>query len=393
MHIAYVNYGSQSGVTGSVTRELAALGHTVTPLDPTDVFALRDKETRRPRPTVPVLTHLAASFLHHGRNFLDYRLVTDYAFRAHSRRVGEMLLKLRRTPDLVLQNGALFAPGEPPPFPYVMLLDNTCMLAQQQPAVPAAGLARHFEYGRDWLERERRAYAGARAIATFSEVVKQSLTGDYKIPARKIHVIGAGANIHPDVPVRRDDGQTLLFVGKDGWNRKGGPILLEAFTRLRRERPGLRLVLAGPTERIDLPEGAVNLGVVPLQKVEELLAEATVFVLPTLREPYGIAFLDAMMAETACVGTQVAAVPEILGETGLCVPPADAAALAAAIDRLLSDEKLRVSMARAGRVRALSKGLLWPQVAERLAKVMEDACVQVPTPPAHIEGGHNIAEG
>src|SRR6266404_4412889 len=117
MRIAYVNYGSQSGVTPNVTNALFALGH-----------------------------------------------------------------------EVVLQNGALFAPGRPPPFPYVLLLDNTCLLSERQAAIagPAADIYRDF--ARSWIDRERETYQRATAIATFSKIVSDSVVDDYGIDAARVHV-------------------------------------------------------------------------------------------------------------------------------------------------------------------------------------------------------------
>src|SRR5439155_1385250 len=117
---------------------LSALGHRMVPVDPTGILALRDPRTRLPRPTPRVLLSLAASALRHGPQLIHHRLNTVYAFDQHSRRAGELLEALTEPPDVVLQNGALFAPGRPPRFPYVLLLDNTCLLAQRQPPVPEA---------------------------------------------------------------------------------------------------------------------------------------------------------------------------------------------------------------------------------------------------------------
>jgi starch synthase len=371
MRVAYVNYGHQSGVTPNVTRALAALGHELVTVDPTSVLALRDPRTRLPRPTPRVLLSIAASAVRHGPQLMHHRWNTVYAFDQHSRRAGELLEALDPRPDVVLQNGALFAPGRRPRFPYVLLLDNTCRLAERQPPVPQADIGAHIEFGRAWLERERETYRRAMAIATFSAVVRDSLLEDYGVDPAAVHVVGAGANVVPRAePRREDDGNTLLFVGKDGWRRKGGPVLMEAFSILRRARPQLRLLLAGPTEPLDLPAGVTNLGLVPFESVERLLSEATLFVLPTLREPFGIAFLDAMLCKVPCIGTQVGAVAEILGEAGICVPPANAQALATAMADLLDDAPRRAAMGEAGRRRVLERGYLWPQVGKKLSDIL-----------------------
>jgi glycosyltransferase involved in cell wall biosynthesis len=372
-HVAYVNYGPQSGVTPSVRRELAALGHSLTLLDPTEVLDHRDRRTRQLRPTPRVLYSFAAGVLRFGPQVMHHRWNTIFAFEQHTRSAAKLLSSLPVPPDVVLQNGGIFSPGRPAPYPYVLLLDNTCRLAERQPPIPEARIGKHVEFGKAWYERERDTYLRASGIAAFSGVVRDSLVEDYGIDPSAIVVTGAGANIAPEPrPVRRDDGRTLLFVGRD-FRRKGGAVLLRAFRKLREARPDLRLLVAGPEELLDPGEGVTNLGDVPFERVRQLLSEATLFVLPTLREPFGIAYLDAMLCEVPCVGTSVGVVPEILGDTGLVVPPADPDALAQAIAALLDDPGRRRALGTAGRRRVIEAGYLWPDVARRLSDLLEAA--------------------
>jgi glycosyltransferase involved in cell wall biosynthesis len=176
--------------------------------------------------------------------------------------------------------------------------------------------------------------------------------------------------VFPVVATRRDDGRTLLFLGKD-FRRNGVPILLDACARLRRRRPRARLLVAGPREVPPLPEGAFHLGPVATEELPALLAQATALALPTLREPFGIAFLDAMACGVPCVGTRVEAVPEIVaeGETGLLVPPGDAVALAGALERLLDDPLGARAMGARGRARVAER-FTWARVAARLERAL-----------------------
>ena len=117
MRIAYANYGSQSGVTPNVTNALFALGHEVIRVDPTGVLALRDPRTRRPRPTPRVLLSIAASALRFGPQAVPRRWNTVYAFDQHTRQAEALLGRMTPGPDVVLQNGALFADRlELPPY-------------------------------------------------------------------------------------------------------------------------------------------------------------------------------------------------------------------------------------------------------------------------------------
>jgi glycosyltransferase involved in cell wall biosynthesis len=379
LSIAYVHYGAQSGVTAAVAGALSARGHALREVSAAEELLLRDPLTGRPRLTAPVLLHLLAA-ARFGRLALRHRWNTGYAWGRHTAAAGARLAALDPPPDIVLQNGALFAPGAPPPLPYVLLLDHTRALAMRGPAWPRCALGPPVDYGAGWRRRETAVYQGARAIATFSRNVARSLADDYGIPAARIAVVGAGANVFPDEAPRLDDGRTIVFVGKD-FERKGGPVLLEAFVRLRRAHPKARLLVTGPPAgaRLALPEGAYHLGPVPTDELPEILSQASVFCLPTLREPFGIAYLDAMACGLPCVGTRIEAVPEIVqdGETGLLVPPGDAVALGAALGRLLADPLRARRMGARGRARVAER-FRWSHAAERLEVVLRSAAGLAP---------------
>ncbi len=375
LSIAYVHYGVQSGVTPAVARALLDRGHDVRLVAATGALEPRDQVTRRLRPSPQVAVHLALAALRFGRRAIAHRWNTGFAFDAHARRAGEALAALRPEPDLVLQNGALFSPGFPPRFPYALLLDHTRALAEASPAWPSAGLRPPLEYGHAWFAREAALYRGAAALACFSVNVARSLVRDYGADPARVAVVGGGANVFREKAPRRDDGRTIAFVGRD-FARKGGPVLLEAFARVRRAHPKARLLVAGAVAppRASIPPGVFFLGGISLAELPAFLSQATVFALPTLREPFGIAFLDAMACGVPCVGTRVEAVPEIVrdGETGLLVPPGDPVGLALALERLLDDPVLARAMGARGRARVFA-GALWSHVAARLERVLEGA--------------------
>lgn len=202
-------------------------------------------------------------------------------------------------------------------------------------------------------------------LATFSENTARSLVDDYGIPRQRIAVVGAGANVFPEAVPRLDDGRTVLFVGRD-FARKGGPILLDAFVRLRRVHPKARLLVAGPVRPPPLPENAFHLGAVEPSELPALLSQASVFCLPTLREPFGLALLDAMACGVPCVSTRIEAVPEIVseGETGLLVPPGDPVAADRSPGAAPLPARAGAEMGARGRERVAAR-FRWEQVAQR----------------------------
>lgn len=372
LEIAYLNYGEQSGVTPQMTNALEARGHRVASLCVAGPLELRDSAGKR-RLSTQFALHLAVSSLRFGRQAFAHRWNTTFAFDVHSRHAGSQIAALPRRPDVVLQNGALFAPGLPPSTDYVLLLDHTHQLSLEHTAAPGETAAQPIDYGPGWRSRETDTYRGARALATFSRRVAESLQRDYGVQGHRIHVVGAGANVFPETVERCDDGRTLLFVGKD-FRRKGGDVLVRAFERVRQRHRDVRLVVVGPKETLSLPAGVVQLGTVSVERMANLFATSTIFVLPTLREPFGLAFLDAMACGLPCVGTTVEAVPEIIQhhETGLLVPPRDDEALAAALCSLLEDPSRAQAFGRAGRARVESR-FRWSHAAERL-----EACLRAP---------------
>jgi glycosyltransferase involved in cell wall biosynthesis len=86
-------------------------------------------------------------------------------------------------------------------------------------------------------------------------------------------------------------------------------------------------------------------------QIIEAMRDVEIFVLASLAEPLGVAYMEAMAMEVATIGTAAGGVGEIIipGENGLLVPPNDPEALAAAIRGLMQDSAYRQRLGRAGR--------------------------------------------
>jgi starch synthase len=231
-----------------------------------------------------------------------------------------------------------------------------------------------------WYERERVQYTRAEHIFAFSEATRRSLIEDYAVPAARVTVVGAGANITsmPEISQRAspDEPPTILFVGND-FVRKGGPELLEAFGRVRDVVPDARLVVVGTPHAIPAQDGVVVLGRVrDRSALEALYLQASVFCLPTHFEPFGLALLEAMASGLACVTTDACA--EIVdAEIGYVVPPGDVDALTDALVAALTDRDGTARRGAAGRER-VERHYRWEQVVERMAPVLEQQLRSAP---------------
>jgi starch synthase len=122
--------------------------------------------------------------------------------------------------------------------------------------------------------------------------------------------------------------------------------------------------------------------VIPRAELIQVFTNATVFVCPSVYEPFGLVNVEAMACGTAVVASAIGGIPEIVvdGETGLLVPfeaavgghPADsgrfASDLAGAINQLLADPEAARAMGAAGRARVLER-FSWPAIAARTMDV------------------------
>lgn len=226
-----------------------------------------------------------------------------------------------------------------------------------------------------WYDRERRAYAGARHLFAFSEATRDSLVGHYDVPAGRVSVVGAGINLRslPEPGQVRGDGPpTVLMIGND-FERKGGPALLHAFAQVRAQLPDARLVLVGTPPALAPQPGVEVLGRIhDRARVQALYAQASVFCLPSVFDPFPLVLLEAMAHGLPCIATPTCGVPELVGDSGgaALVPVGDVDALAQALLDVLGDPEGARQMGTAGRAR-VADSFTWDHVVERMAPVLD----------------------
>ena len=297
---------------------------------------------------------------------LAFRLRTEAAEQQLARRDGEY--------DLVLQLQTLFAPGTQP-RPYVIYTDNTYTQTRR---FYRAWAPLGINTERRWRELEKTTFRQARAVFGMSRWVCEAIVDDYGCDPSVVIPVGAGANSLASPDEGKSYGRRIaLFVGNK-YELKGVPTLLEAWTVVRERLPDALLWIVG----VDPPRGVRErfhsvewFGYVSdRRQLDELYADASVFVLPTQFEAYGHVVVEAMGSALPCVTTNVGALPELVddGVTGLLVPPREPGALAEALIKLLSDPARAERMGRAGQKKVVEQ-LTWRAVAERMTPYLEAA--------------------
>jgi alpha-maltose-1-phosphate synthase len=238
---------------------------------------------------------------------------------------------------------------------------------------PDLTLDRRSRAVRRALDYERRLHDRTDVIFAMSEWLAQAFIEEYGQPPEKVVTVGAGPGLD-EAPreVDRDYSRPrYLFVGKD-FVRKGGPQLLQAFVGIRERRPNAELAIVGPGQPPPDQAGVRFLGRLSraapagAEALDRAFREATVFVMPSVYEPFGIAFLEAMAFGLPCVGAAACAMPEIIEDdvTGYVVPPGDVQSLAERMLKLADPEPAR-RMGDAGRRRMLER-YTWASVSSRI---------------------------
>ncbi len=155
----------------------------------------------------------------------------------------------------------------------------------------------------------------------------------------------------------------VLFLGTLE-PRKNVGVLLDAYERLVTKWPGApELVLGGQATqaatawlaRVQVPPLAGHarfIGYVPPERRRGLYEGAIALAVPSHHEGFGMPALEAMTVGVPVVATRRGALPEVVGDAGLLVEADDSEALAAALERVLTDQALATRLADAGRARA-----------------------------------------
>ena len=236
------------------------------------------------------------------------------------------------------------------------------------------------------------------AAQNFLQPVMEKITARIAVSelARKVQVehLGGGAVEIPNgVAVRKfataaplpgwpGDGGAIGFLGRFTESRKGFPLLRTAYVSLARERPGLRLLVAGPGDPDELYDDIPKefhdrvefLGLVSETDKARMLRSVDVYVAPnTGGESFGMILTEAMAAGAAIAASDLDAFRRVLdgGRAGALFPNGDQAALTRLLGELLDDPARRADLSSCART--VVGAFDWPSVANRVLEVYATA--------------------
>jgi glycogen(starch) synthase len=274
------------------------------------------------------------------------------------RRSGKAVAALRRRvrPDVIhaaflgVTTGYATATAAAHPGPFLLSFHGSW----PELAPTAAGPLTRVIGRADWIT--------ACSASTLAELVR-----DWDVAPDRASVIANGFDSPAEIPAQAVmDPPTLLCVARLA-PEKGIDVAIAALAGLLEHLPGASLQVAGDgPERAALERQAAELGVehavrflgwVGPPDVQRLLAGASIALVPSRQEGFGLFALEASLAARPILASSVGGLAEILrhGETAWLVPPDDPAALAAAVVELAAEPSRAWELADAARRVALSQ--------------------------------------
>jgi glycosyltransferase involved in cell wall biosynthesis len=241
----------------------------------------------------------------------------------------------------------------------------------------------------------RRTAQRAARIATVSEYSRQDILRTYHLAADKVAVTYNGvsreftaqpASADEAATIRRKYGITRDYVLAVGslQPRKNLVRLIRAYTQLRQQHSSFmpQLVITGrklwlhheifaTVKKQSWAEDVIITGYAPDEDLPPLYRAARVFVYPSLFEGFGLPPLEALACGTPVVTSNVASLPEIVGEAAVLIDPLDEASLAAGLLRAAHDEALRTCLRKAGLAQA--QRFTWRDTAEKTLQLYQES--------------------
>lgn len=214
-------------------------------------------------------------------------------------------------------------------------------------------------------------------VITVSENSKMMINHDFGVPLERQSVVYNGIDRKIFRPVKASKHRKkIIFVGNVEDGKKGFIYLLKAVASMRSD---VRLVVVdGGAPHRKITNRAIDTlgvrsriifaGTATDSELVRLYSEASVAVVPSVYEGFGFPAAEAMSCGVPVIASDGGALPEVVGDAGIVIPARDYAALADAMDMLISDIGLQRRFSIAG-IERIKQNFTWHQAAEKLISI------------------------
>ena len=248
-------------------------------------------------------------------------------------------------------------------------------LALEAASTPTARLGTRRWYR--FVGMQARVARRLERIVVVSASTKADVVRDFGVRPERMSVVYNGIDTEVFRPLADTERRAHRIVATASADvpLKGLTVLLHAFAHLRAKHPQADLVIIGAMREGSGTETLVRTlglgdkvrftGSVGPDEIVRCYSEAAVAVVPSLYEGFGLPAGEAMACGVPVVSTTGGALPEVVGNAGLLVPPGDPEMLAAALSALLKDPARRALLGAQGRSRIL-RSFTWAGAARAL---------------------------
>ncbi len=233
-----------------------------------------------------------------------------------------------------------------------------------------------------FVEMQKRVSKRLPRIITVSECAKKDIQKDFSIPANNFQVVPNGIDIHRFYPVPEIEREKnrIIVTNSSDTPLKGLYYLLQAVAEIVKKR-AIRLIVVGtPKKNGGIVKLIQNLrigkyvtftGRIDHEEFVRQYAKAAMAVVPSVYEGFGLPVGEAMACGVPVISTTGGALPEVVGDAGILVPPADYQALAGAICNLLDHPEYARKIGDAGYKR-MQEQFTWRAAAEKTVRVYRE---------------------
>ncbi|MDZ4165809.1 MAG: glycosyltransferase family 4 protein [Smithellaceae bacterium] len=324
-------------------------------------------------------------------NILEYASMCTGGFPepfTFGRRVYQHFKRVSPSYDIVHDNQCL-SPGilalQRLRYPLVATIHHPVTIDRETELREATSVLKKIKIRRwySFLDMQKRVSRRIGRIITVSQASQRDLSREYGINPGSLSVVMNGIDreyFHPVPGVERENDHLLVTNSADT-PLKGLRYLLEAVATIRKKRT-IRLTVIGAPKKngvieqlirhLGLGEAVNFTGRIEYNQFAHYYARAAIAVIPSLYEGFGLPAGEAMSCGVPVISTNGGALPEVVGDAGIIVPPGDRIALENAILSLLDDPDRRSRLGQAGFER-VQKLFTWRRAAEQTLTVYREA--------------------
>ncbi|MBL4682818.1 MAG: glycosyltransferase family 4 protein [Pseudomonadales bacterium] len=233
-----------------------------------------------------------------------------------------------------------------------------------------------------FLKMQKRVVKNLDNLVTVSEVSRCDIAKAFSVPTEKLSVVhnGIDTDIFKPMPEIKAGPFNIMATASADQPLKGLRYLLKAIANLTEVFPEIHLTVLGKIKEggeIDklLQELTIDshlkfVSNLTTEEVVKLYASASIVVVPSIYEGFGLPAGEAMACGVPVISTDGGALPEVVGDCGIIVPTRDHIAISEAITLLFNDPAKRCDLSVRGRER-IQKHFSWKVAAQDMVTLYE----------------------